>query len=50
MAQTHKHVFLWRKILLEKRPMGEENRHPKCETTKIEKTQKYTRTFIDQNI
>ena len=30
--------------------MGEEKRHQKFETTKIEKTQKCARTFIDQNI
>ena len=30
--------------------MGEVNRHQKFETTKNEKAQKYTRTFIDQNI
>ena len=30
--------------------MREVNRHQKFETTKNEKAQKYTRTFIDQNI
>ena len=30
--------------------MGEVNKHQKFETTKNEKVQKYTRTFIDQNI
>ena len=30
--------------------MGEVNRHKKFETTKNGKAQKYTRTFIDQNI
>ena len=30
--------------------MGEVNRNQKFETTKNEKAQRYTRTFIDQNI
>ena len=30
--------------------MGEVNKHQKFETTKNEKVQKYTGTFIDQNI
>ena len=30
--------------------MREVNRHQKFETTENEKAQKYTRTFIDQNI
>ena len=43
-------MFMWWKILLEKWPMGEVNRHQKFDTTKNGNAPNYTRTFIDQNI
>ena len=49
-TDTRTNMFFCGENLLENWPTGEVNRHQKFETTKNEKAQRYTRTFIDQNI